>query len=93
MLMATDFKSIMEDMGYQFHNKVNDTVAIIYKDPLVISDIVLLFNKKEKYATGLIKPLTVIYDLDQISHQYELFRKMQNDIKFFAQILKYDIIW
>ena len=90
--MATDFKSIMEDMGYQFHNKINDSVAIIHKDPLVISDIVIIFNKKEKYTTGLIKPLTVIKDLDQISHQYELFRQMQKDVKFFAEILKYDII-
>lgn len=89
-IMASSFKDTIAKLGYEILKREGEDVIIQKKDEL--ATILILFSGKEKHLTGAIQTNKLIYTLDEISHQYAIFREMKQDLKTFKQLSGYDII-
>ncbi len=85
-----NFLDKIQEMDYELKEKLNHVILIEKKAN--ISDLIILFNVKEKYVSGYLKANDLIKDLQDISHQYTLFRELQNDLKTLAKLSGYAII-
>lgn len=85
-----NFNDKIQEMDYQIKTQ-NDNCIVIEKKRN-ISDIIIIFDLKEKVIAGYLKPNNILKELDDISYQYSTFREMKEDIKEFAKLSKYDIM-
>ena len=85
-----NFNEKIEEMGYEITEKT-PTYIFIEKDDFVAKP-VILFDIKGKQIIGYLKPVTIVEDLSDISHQYSVFMKLQEDIKEFSKLSGYAII-
>lgn len=88
--MASSFKDKIQEMGYEIVKKDKESVFIQKKDELVT--ILILFTNEDKTLSGAIKTNKLIYTLNEISHQYAIFKEMKEDLETFKQLSGYDII-
>ena len=89
-IMASSFKDTLAKLGYEILKRDGDDILIVKRDE--VADILILFEGKERHLSGAVKTNQFIYSLDQICHQYSLFREMKEDLKTFKQLSGYDII-
>lgn len=89
------FYDIVTEMGYKVSN-LNDIIDIskeeIFVDYKPIGEIHIVFYKSKKEIIGYVKPLSELFDVDEVSRLYRLFLSMKKDLKFFADKSKYVII-
>ena len=85
-----NFYDTVQSLDYQIKEQTDNYILIEKKNS--ISDIIIIFDLKEKVISGYLKPNDIIKEIGDISHQYELFREMKNDLKEFANLSKYDIL-
>lgn len=85
-----NFYDKITEMGYEEKERTDNYIMIIKKED--ISDVVILFSSKEKTISGYLKPNTIIKELEDITHQYTVFRQMKKDIKELSELSHYDII-
>ena len=85
-----NFQDKIEEMEYQIKSQ-NDNCIVIEKNRS-ISDIVIIFDLKEKVISGYLKPNNIIKELEDITHQYTLFREMKSDLKKLSDLSNYEII-
>lgn len=88
--MASSFKDKIQEMGYEIVKRDKEGVFIKKKDEL--ATILILFTNEGKTLLGAVQTNKLIYTLDEISHQYAIFREMQEDLKTFKRLSGYDII-
>lgn len=88
--MASSFKDKIQEMGYEIVKKDKESVFIQKKDEL--ATILILFKNEDKTLLGAIKTNKLIYTLNEISHQYAIFKEMKEDLETFKQLSGYDII-
>lgn len=89
-MAVSSFQTKINELGYEICKKVNKEIIIQKYDEL--ATIVIYFNGEEKQISGAIKTNKLIYTLNEISHQYSIFRTMEADLKTFKQLSGYDII-
>ena len=85
-----NFYDKITEMGYQVKEQTDNYIMVIKQEK--ISDVVILFSTKERVIAGYLKPNTIIKELEDITHQYTVFRQMKDDIKELSELSKYDII-
>lgn len=85
-----NFNDKIQEMDYQIKSQ-NDNCIVIEKKRS-ISDAVIIFDLKEKVISGYLKPNNIIKELEDITHQYTIFRELQSDLKHLAELSKYEII-
>ena len=85
-----NFNDKIEELGYVIREKNEEFIIIEQKEE--ISDIVILFGIKDKIITGYLRPNNVIQDLEDITHQYTIFRRMKQDLKELSELSHYAII-
>lgn len=88
--MASSFKDKIQEMGYEIVKRDKESVFIQKKDEL--ATILILFTNEDKTLLGAIKTNKMIYTLNEISHQYAIFKEMKEDLETFKQLSGYDII-
>ena len=85
-----NFYDKIQEMDYTIKQKNENCIVIESKQE--ISDKVIIFDIQRKTLTGYLKPNDLILDLDDISHQYTLFRELQSDLKELTNLSQYKII-
>ena len=85
-----NFHDKIQEMDYEIKTQ-NDNCIVIEKKRN-ISDIIVIFDLKEKVISGYLKPNNILKELDDISYQYSVFREMQSDLKELSKLSKYEII-
>ena len=85
-----NFLDKIQEMDYEI--KTQNDKCIVIEQKQNISDLIILFDIPNKVVSGYLKPNNIIKTLDDISHQYTLFRQLQSDLKELAKLSKYDII-
>lgn len=85
-----NFKDTITELDYQIKEQTENYIMIEKKS--AISDIIILFDLKEKAIAGYLKPNNILKELEDITHQYTVFREMKSDLKYLSEISKYDII-
>lgn len=85
-----NFYDKITEMGYEVKEKTDNYIMLFKEES--ISDVVILFSSKEKTISGYLKPNTIIKELEDISHQYTVFRQMKKDLKELSDLSHYDII-
>ena len=85
-----NFHDKIQEMDYEIKTQ-NDNCIVIEKKRN-ISDIIVIFDLKEKVVSGYLKPNNILKELDDISYQYSVFREMQSDLKELSKLSKYEII-
>ena len=85
-----NFYDKIQEMDYDIKSQ-NDNCIVIEKKKN-ISDILIIFDNKEKVISGYLKPNNILKEIDDISYQYANFREMKADLKELASLSKYDII-
>ena len=76
-------------MGYTIL-KCEEVIDILRDDPLAETHIVFYTNKKK--IIGFLKPLKNLFDINDMSHIYKLYRDMQKDLKLLAEKARYEIV-
>lgn len=89
-ILTMNFNDKIEELGYFIREKNREFIIIEQKER--ISDIVILFGIKDRVIAGYLRPNNVIQDLDDITHQYTVFRKMEKDLKELSELSHYAII-
>lgn len=85
-----NFYDKIQEMDYTI--KLKNENCIVIESKQEISDKVIIFDINQKTLTGYLKPNDLILDLDDISHQYTLFRELQKDLKELTNLSQYKII-
>ena len=85
-----NFHDKLQEMDYEIKEQTDNYVLVIKKKR--ISDIIIIFDLKEKAVSGYLKPNDIIKELDDITYQYDAFREMKRDLKELADLSHYDII-
>lgn len=85
-----NFYDKITEMGYAVKEQTDNYIMLIREED--ISDVIILFSTKEKTISGYLKPNTIIKELEDITHQYTVFRQMKDDINELSELSKYDII-
>lgn len=84
------FEEKLQELDYSIKTKNQNVIVIEKKHEL--SDIIILFNLRDKSISGYLKPNDLITDLTDICNQYTIFREMKEDLKTFSELSNYDII-
>ena len=84
------FLEKLQELDYSIKSQTDNLILIERKSN--ISDIIILFNKRDKTVSGYLKPNNLIEDFSDMCHQYALFREMRRDLKTFSELSNYDII-
>lgn len=85
-----NFNDKIQEMDYQI--KTQNSNCIVIEKKRNISDIIIIFDLKEKTVSGYLKPNNILKELDDISYQYATFREMKEDEKELAKLSRYDIL-
>ena len=85
-----NFYDKVQEMEYEI--KTQNPNCIVIEKKRNISDIIIIFDIKEKVISGYLKPNNILKELDDISYQYSVFRELQEDLKELSGLSKYDII-
>ena len=85
-----NFYDKIQEMDYII--KIKNENCIMIESKQEISDKVIIFDIQRKTLTGYLRPNDLILDLDDISHQYTLFRELQKDLKELTNLSQYKII-
>ena len=85
-----NFYDKITELDYQIKTKNDNCIYIVSEQ--TVSNIIIIFDNENKRITGYLKPNDIIKSLEDITHQYSLFRKLQNDLKELSSLCKYDIV-
>ena len=85
-----NFNDKILEMDYQIKSQNENCIVIEKKEE--ISDIIIIFDLKERVVSGYLKPNNIIKELDDISHQYTVFREMKSDLEELSKLSNYDIL-
>lgn len=81
------FNEALSKLQYSIKSQDKNYISIVFEDKP--SSIIILFDLKNKLIDGMLTPNEGIRDINQMSHQYALYNKMQDDLKTFAELSKY----
>lgn len=81
------FNETISQLQYSIKEHSENYISIGFDDKP--SSIIILFDLKNKLLTGSLIPTREIKNLNDITHQYALFNKMQSDLKQFEELSKY----
>lgn len=84
-----NFYDKIQEMDYVIKQHTPNCIVIESKQE--ISDKIIIFDIKNKKLMGYLKPNDLLGNLDDISHQYTLFRQLQEDLKELENLSKYTI--
>ena len=85
-------ENVFNEYGYEVLPCDSPLVKVKKYDEENVADIIIIFNKETKTIGGGLITVKAIQTLNDISHQYKVFREFQRDIKEFAKRTGYDII-
>lgn len=85
-------EDILTERGYEFTGANTQFLKYRKRDENNVSDVIMIFDISTKTFTSGIVPVRPIYNIDDISHQYKIFRDMEKDIKYFSEELEYEKI-
>lgn len=86
------FYDTIAERGYLIKKEENNKIIHIIKSDNDILETHIFFNLTDKTVLGCLRPKNLFYDLDDICLIYRMYREMVEDLKFFADKSKYDII-
>ena len=84
------FTEKLQELDYSIKSRTDNLILIEKKSRL--SNIIILFNLRDKSVSGYLKPNDLISDIHDMAYQYSLFREMRRDLKTFSELSNYDII-
>lgn len=85
-----NFYDKIEELGYCVKEQTENYILIEKKE--AISDAIIIFSIKEKIISGYLKPNNILKELEDITHQYTVFRQLKEDLKELSSLSKYDIL-
>ena len=88
--MGLSFNQQISVLGYRIHSRDEESILIAKEKD--VANIYIFFDIHLRQMTGCIATNGLIYNLDQISRHYAVFREMRQDLKKFQQLCNYAII-
>lgn len=86
------FLDTIAELGYELVPTEKPFIKIKKFDIRGVSDIVIIFDKNSETIGGGLIATSPIKTIEDIAHQYEIFRNFEKDIKYFSKQTGYDII-
>lgn len=90
-----NFYDTIAERGYAIKKEENSNLIHIVKEdgssPVFVESHIV-FHKSEKQIKGFISVHDLVFDTNDTAIIYRMFRHMQEDLKFFAEKARYDII-
>lgn len=86
------FLDTIAELGYEIVPVEKPYIKIKKYDTLNIANIVIIFDKETSTLSGGLVTVSPLKTVDDIAHQYTIFKDFQNDIKYFSKQTGYDII-
>ena len=90
-----NFYDTVASRGYLIKKEENNNIIhlIKYDDRKeTLIEVHIFFDREKQTIQGALRPRDLFYDLDDMSLIYRLYREMKEDVEFFADKSKYDII-
>ena len=82
-------RELINELEYVITRYEDDFVLIKKRDDDNIADVVIGFDLKLKLLYGWVITLVPIHNIDEIAHQYEIYREMKSDLKKFKEVSGY----
>lgn len=88
--MSARFYEVMSSLKYSLREQ--DGSKFIFERLEEHNKLVIIFNTSDKYINGLIVPLRTFTDRSEIFQLYSDWKKLEENIKYLAELSKYSII-
>lgn len=86
------FLDTIAERGYELVPSEKPFIKIKKFDESNIAHIVIMFDKDLRVISGGLVTVAPLSSIDDIAHQYAIFKDFQRDIKYFSNVTRYDII-
>lgn len=81
------FDEALLELKYSIKERSREIITIVFEDKP--SNIIILFDLKNRLIDGMLCPNSAIKNIAEMSHQYALYNKMKDDLKKLEELSGY----